>query len=73
MLMNRKTGERGKHGVAAWLGVGTVMEDLTEMENWLPNFGIGYRFEVQPRMNVRCDYGIGKDSSGLYFNFTEAF
>jgi len=41
--------------------------------HWMPNFGVGYRFEVQPRMNVRFDFGVGRDNFGFYFNFTEAF
>jgi hypothetical protein len=35
--------------------------------------GLGYRFELQPRSNVRIDIGFGRNSSGIYFNFTEAF
>jgi len=34
---------------------------------------VGYRFEIQPRSNVRVDFGFGERSSGVYFNFTEAF
>jgi len=73
MFRNRDTGERGKHGMVVWMGTGTIMKDVTTIENWLPNFGFGYRFEVQPRMNVRFDFGFGRDNAGLYFNFTEAF
>ena len=62
-----------KHGIAAWLGSGSIADDLSAVEEWIPNLGIGYRFEVQPRMNLRIDFGIGRESSGLYFNFTEAF
>ncbi|WP_075603659.1 BamA/TamA family outer membrane protein [Saccharicrinis aurantiacus] len=64
-----------KLGFAAWAGVGTV--DLgTEGEiHALPNYGIGLRVEVQPRMNFRLD--IGKDPINnqtlLYFNMTESF
>jgi hypothetical protein len=39
----------------------------------LPDFGLGYRFEVQPRMNLRIDFGFGPDAFGVYFDFTEAF
>ncbi len=39
----------------------------------LPNFGIGYRLELQPRMNLRIDYGIGRETSGIYYNFNQAF
>ncbi|UTW64100.1 BamA/TamA family outer membrane protein [bacterium SCSIO 12741] len=68
--------ELTKHSAVAWLGSGTVF-DGDELDNnnlkWLPNLGVGYRFEVQPRMNIRLDYGIGIESSGIYFNFNQAF
>ena len=73
MFMKRSTGERGKHGAVAWLAGGTIMNDVTDIANFLPNLGVGYRFEVQPRMNVRLDFGVGRDNLGFYFNFTEAF
>jgi hypothetical protein len=70
-----------RHGVVAWVGGGSVGEDLGDLDHLLPNWGVGYRFEVQPRMSVRVDIGFGKEfySSGdayepaVYFNFTEAF
>jgi hypothetical protein len=40
---------------------------------WLPNGGIGLRFEIQKRMNLRIDYGFGAGSSAFYFSFNEAF
>ncbi|OMP31677.1 BamA/TamA family outer membrane protein [Mangrovimonas sp. DI 80] len=69
----KNDGNMSKHGVVTWLGSGTIAYNPNSIEEWIPNFGIGYRFEVQPRMNVRIDFGIGRESSGLYFNFTEAF
>lgn len=66
-------GELSKHGIAVWLGSGSIANDLDSISEWIPNLGVGYRFEVQPRMNLRIDFGIGRESSGLYFNFTEAF
>lgn len=42
-------------------------------DRWLPSAGVGYRFEFKPRVNVRLDYGIGKGSSGFYFQVGEAF
>lgn len=65
--------ELSKHGIAVWLGSGSIADDLDSINEWIPNLGVGYRFEVQPRMNLRIDFGIGRESSGLYFNFTEAF
>ncbi len=68
----KQNGERSKHAVIGWIAAGSIAPDL-RFENWLPNGGIGYRFEVQPRMAIRLDFGIGKDSRGFYFNFNEAF
>ena len=73
MFMRKSREERSNHGFVAWVAAGTVMPDISQMSTWLPNVGIGYRLEVQPRMNVRFDFGWGRDNSGLYFNFTEAF
>jgi hypothetical protein len=78
----RETG-LSRHGYVAWAGAGTIADDRSEFLSLqvLPNWGVGYRFEVQPRMNVRVDIGFGRDflDSGnkfipsVYFNFTEAF
>ena len=41
----------------------------------LPNYGVGLRIEVQPRMNVRLDLGKNtvNNQTLFYFNMTEAF
>lgn len=46
-----------------------------KIEGVLPNAGVGLRIEVQPRMNVRLDFGrnFANDQSLFYFNMTEAF
>lgn len=64
-----------RSGFVVWSGVGSIGPDFSNAlyQNSLPNFGIGYRFEVEPRLNVRIDFGIGRDSQGIYFNFQEAF
>lgn len=72
----KKDGEISKHGMVAWVGTGTVWDfETTNSQDlrWLPNFGLGYRLELQPRMNLRVDVGIGRETSGIYFNFNEAF
>ena len=73
---NRKNGEKSPHGIVTWFGSGSVF-DSDDIEsnniNSLPNFGIGYRLEIQPRMHFRIDLGMGKETSGLYFNFNQAF
>jgi len=62
-----------RHGFVVWGGVGTIGNGIKDFNNWLPNLGFGYRFEVQPRMNFRLDLGFGNDSMGFYVNFNEAF
>ncbi len=62
-----------KHGFVVWTGAGEVWNDSIELENTLPVIGLGYRFALQPRINLRVDAGIGRDSFGFYINITEAF
>lgn len=72
MFLNKER-VKGKHGIVTWLGTGSIAQNFGALSDWLLNAGIGYRFELQPRMNLRIDFGFGKNSSGLYFNFSEAF
>lgn len=69
----KRSGELSRHGVVGWLGTGSIAPDPLAFSYWLPNAGFGYRFEVQPRMNVRAEFGFGKGNQGFYFSFNEAF
>ena len=62
-------------GFVAWGGVGFMGPHPGTIEGVLPNAGLGLRIEVQPRMNVRLDFGrnFKNDQSLFYFNMTEAF
>ncbi|MEX9906281.1 BamA/TamA family outer membrane protein [Providencia rettgeri] len=64
-----------RHGVVGWLGTGTMSDTASELGqgHWLPTVGVGYRFEFKPRMNVRLDFGVGRNSTGVYFQVGEAF
>ena len=62
-----------KSGMVLWVGTGSIGPDVAGLTKWLPNAGFGYRLELQPRMNVCIDFGVGRDTQGVYFNFTEAF
>ena len=64
-----------RHGMALWVGGGTLSDQARDLGkgHWLPSVGVGYRFEFKPRMNVRLDFGIGKESTGFYFQVGEAF
>lgn len=69
----KKDRQLSPHGLVIWTGAGTLGNTVRTFEDILPNAGIGYRLQVQPRMNLRFDLGIGTDSYGFYFNFIEAF
>lgn len=64
-----------RHGAVAWLGMGKVFEHINtlSLKHLLPNYGVGYRWEFKNRVNIRLDYGIGRDGGGFYFNVNEAF
>lgn len=69
---NKKVG-LSKHGFVVWTGAGEVWNENIDFANTLPVIGLGYRFALQPRINLRVDAGIGRDSFGFYINITEAF
>lgn len=62
-------------GFVAWGGCGFMGPTMGKIEGILPNYGIGLRIEVQPRMNVRFDLGKNtvNNQTLFYFNMTEAF
>ena len=62
-------------GFVAWGGAGFMGPTPGKIEGVLPNAGVGLRIEVQPRMNVRLEFGrnfINRQNL-FYFNMTEAF
>lgn len=62
-------------GCTVWGGAGNVFPRLSEF-SWsetLPNYGLGLRWELKKRVNVRLDYGFGKKTSGFLLNINEAF
>ena len=75
-MFNAKPGSSNfanKHGFVTWIGTGSLAPKLSQLKKSLPSAGIGYRLETQTRMNFRVDFGVGKNSSGLYITFNEAF
>jgi len=65
----------GRHGMVYWTGAGMVADQVSEfsLQEILPNVGIGYRFEVKPRVNLRLDLAFAAGETGFYFNVNEAF
>ena len=53
-------------GCSVWGGAGNVFHSIDDFD-WsktLPNYGIGLRWELKKRMNIRFDYGFGKRVQG---------
>lgn len=65
----------GRHGMVFWTGAGTIADDIAHLstDELLPTGGVGYRFQVKPKVNLRLDMGFGNGDSGFYFNVNEAF
>ena len=72
-------GKPTRFGFVIWGGLGAIGDNFGSalFTQPLPDFGIGLRFEVQPRLNLRIDFGIAPTPAGThtgtYFNFLEPF
>lgn len=64
-----------RHGIVYWLGAGTLADHFSDLgkKEWLPSLGIGYRFEIKQRVNLRLDLGFGDNETGFYFGINESF
>ncbi len=64
-----------RFGCVAWGGAGNVCREVKAF-SWrqtLPNYGVGLRWELKQRINVRMDYGFGRATSGFLLSINEAF
>ncbi len=71
--LNKKNNYNSRFGYVAWVGAGSVAPSVNKLKDWLPNAGVGLRAELQPRMNIRVDYGWAKGENGVYITFAEVF
>lgn len=62
-------------GGVIWGGAGNVFHtfDRFRWDQTLPNYGIGLRWELKKRVNVRMDYGFGKQTNSFLLSINEAF
>ncbi len=62
-------------GYVVWGGAGLMGPTPVKVEGVLPNLGVGLRVEIQPRMNLRLDFGrdMVNRQNLFYLNMTEAF
>lgn len=66
-----------RFGAAVFGGMGQVAQHLTDF-TWREthfNYGVGLRYKIDEKenTNLRLDYGVGKDQTGVYIVFAEAF
>jgi hypothetical protein len=66
-------GTLSRHGIVFFAGAASLGSSPASLDSALPNAGMGYRFELQPRLNIRADVGLGVDSYGVYISANEAF
>ncbi|MDR3711889.1 MAG: BamA/TamA family outer membrane protein [Puia sp.] len=67
-----------RFGFVLFSGIGSIGDDFGSglFQRPLPDFGIGFRFEVQPRLNLRVDFGYAPSPTShtaSYFNFLESY
>lgn len=64
-----------RNGIVAWAGCGTVFgREAFAWRRVLPSYGLGYRWEFKKNVNVRLDYGFGKEGNKAFmFGINEAF
>lgn len=58
-------------GCVAWVGGGSFFKN--KINHFLPNAGVGLRFEFKANTNIRMDFGVGRKNAGICFGFGEAF
>ena len=66
-----------RFGFTAFAGVGDVADSYGkyQLSDMKPSVGFGLRFLFDPkeRINIRADFGFGRNTSGVYFAIEEAF
>jgi len=66
-----------RFGLVAFAGFGQVAPEFSQVSinDLKPSVGLGLRFALIPdqKVNLRIDFGIGKDDSSFNIDFMEAF
>lgn len=67
----------GRFGIAIFAGAGDVFEKPSDLSikhvKYTFGLGIRYLYSRSEKINIRLDYGFGKDSSGDYIDLNEAY
>lgn len=66
-----------RFGAVAFMGIGDVFSKMSQLQtDYIKySYGGGLRFSInqKERLNIRLDYGIGRDENAFYLMVTEAF
>jgi hypothetical protein len=66
-----------RFGLVVFGGLGDVSEEFNRFDfsDVKPSYGFGLRYMILPKrkVNLRLDFGFGKETQGIYINITEAF
>ena len=63
-----------RSGAVFWTGVGSISDNISDLgDDLVATYGLGYRFLLKGRINIRADLGFGKNETGFYFNVNEVF
>jgi len=66
-----------RFGLTVFGGLGDVSEKIESIDfsEVKPSYGFGIRYMILPKrkVNLRLDFGFGKETQGIYINITEAF
>jgi len=66
-----------RFGLTGFAGIGDVADKISRFRSreMKTSAGLGLRYMLIPeeKMNLRFDFGFGKDTSGFYVTITEAF
>lgn len=62
-------------GAVAWAGGGYIFPSFKAFnpKEFMYNYGLGLRFEIKHRVNMRIDCGFGQKTYGFSLQMTEAF
>lgn len=66
-----------RFGIVFFCGAGDVASsfDKFEISTIKPTYGLGirFRFDELKKIDLRADFGLGKDTNGIYFSVNQAF
>lgn len=64
-----------RSGIVVWGGGAALFHSFRHIrgKDFLPTYGLGYRWEFKKRTNIRIDIGFGRKCWGVDFNIGEAF